>query len=406
MSSANPAGSITNSDLKLAGTIAQHDVLMHHVDCRERTIHTLTDNTPALALPKRGLYYYHWCAGVPTAPASHPSAPLPLPAAPGAPEGQLQWDGRRLFPAVASLRPSPTHPFSSALSPERSLATMPLEARHVFCTDLRASQEAARAGTTSIYSDRRDKSWDLWARFCLSLSQDPTLRDIPDPVHLLQVFATRVRDGRLAPSGRPVGHGTVSSALRNVGQTMAYMGAPDPRLDSHGSIDIRLHHQLRHYRKADPPPRRVQPIPLLIIKHLVQMVQEDPIATESRKAIRDLVILAFYFLMRPGEYCTSSGEDSSHPFHTDELELWRGASRFDLANATDHELQTATFCMLIFSDQKNSNRGEKVGHATSGDNIFCPVRALARRLIHLRRNQAPPHTAIHCYHEQFRGRQL
>jgi hypothetical protein len=136
------------------------------------------------------------------------------------------------------------------------------------------------------------------------------------------------------------------------------------------------------------------------------MVQEDPIATESRKAIRDLVILAFYFLMRPGEYCTSSGEDSSHPFHTDELELWRGASRFDLANATDHELQTATFCMLIFSDQKNSNRGKKVGHATSGDNIFCPVRALARRLIHLRQNQAPPHTAIHCYYEQFRGRQM
>jgi hypothetical protein len=187
---------------------------------------------------------------------------------------------------------------------------------------------------------------------------------------------------------------------------MAYMGTPDPHLDSHGSIDIQLHHQLRHYRKADPAPRRVQPIPLQIIKHLVQMVQLDPIASESRKAIRDLVILTFYFLMQPGKYCTSAGKDSSHPFHTDKIELWRGPSRFDLANATDHELQTATFCMLIFSDQKNSNQGEKVGHATSGDNIFFPVRALVRRLIHLRRNQAPPHTAILCYHEQFRGRQL
>ena len=184
------------------------------------------------------------------------------------------------------------------------------------------------------------------------------------------------------------------------------MGSKDPRLDSHGSIDLRLQHQLRHYAKTDPPPRRVQPIPIAVLKHLIQLVTRDPLATESRKAIMDLIILAFYFLMHPGEYCTSSGEDSSHPFHLDELELWRGPRLFDLTLATDHELHTATFCMLQFSDQKNSNRGEKVGHATSGDHIFCPVRALARRVIHLRRNAAPPHTPIHCYYEQFRGRQL
>jgi hypothetical protein len=54
VSSNNPTGSLTNSDLELAGTIAQHDVLVHHVDCRERTIHTLTDNTPALAWQQKG----------------------------------------------------------------------------------------------------------------------------------------------------------------------------------------------------------------------------------------------------------------------------------------------------------------------------------------------------------------
>jgi hypothetical protein len=54
VSSSNPAGSVTNSDLELAGTIAHHDVLVHHVDCRERTVHTLTDNTPALAWQSKG----------------------------------------------------------------------------------------------------------------------------------------------------------------------------------------------------------------------------------------------------------------------------------------------------------------------------------------------------------------
>lgn len=50
----NPAGTLTNSDLELAGTIAQHDVMAHTVDIRERTIATLTDNTPALYRQRKG----------------------------------------------------------------------------------------------------------------------------------------------------------------------------------------------------------------------------------------------------------------------------------------------------------------------------------------------------------------
>ena len=45
----NPQGTVTNSDLELAGTIAHHDVLVHQTDVRERTIHTLCDNTPTVA---------------------------------------------------------------------------------------------------------------------------------------------------------------------------------------------------------------------------------------------------------------------------------------------------------------------------------------------------------------------
>ena len=45
----NSSGTITHSDLALAGTIMHHDVANHAVDLRECTISTLTDNTPALA---------------------------------------------------------------------------------------------------------------------------------------------------------------------------------------------------------------------------------------------------------------------------------------------------------------------------------------------------------------------
>ena len=51
---ANPAGTITNLDLELAGTIAQHNVIAQVFPLAEQTIGTLTDNTPALAWQTKG----------------------------------------------------------------------------------------------------------------------------------------------------------------------------------------------------------------------------------------------------------------------------------------------------------------------------------------------------------------
>ena len=47
VSTTNPHGRITNSDLELAGQIAHLDVLSQNSDCRERTISILTDNISA-----------------------------------------------------------------------------------------------------------------------------------------------------------------------------------------------------------------------------------------------------------------------------------------------------------------------------------------------------------------------
>jgi hypothetical protein len=54
VSEKNPTGTITNSDLELAGAIAHNDVLVHEVDARERTVATLCDNTPATAWQRKG----------------------------------------------------------------------------------------------------------------------------------------------------------------------------------------------------------------------------------------------------------------------------------------------------------------------------------------------------------------
>ena len=54
VSTTNPHGRITNSDLELAGQIAHLDVLNQHNDCRERTVSTLTDNISARSWQRKG----------------------------------------------------------------------------------------------------------------------------------------------------------------------------------------------------------------------------------------------------------------------------------------------------------------------------------------------------------------
>ena len=50
----NPKGSIANSDLELAGSIAHNDVLAQAADAREKTTHNSYDNIAAVFWQRKG----------------------------------------------------------------------------------------------------------------------------------------------------------------------------------------------------------------------------------------------------------------------------------------------------------------------------------------------------------------
>jgi hypothetical protein len=54
VSSSNRSGDITNSDLELAGSVAQHDVIAQHFDTRGHTLHNFHDNTAAVWWQRKG----------------------------------------------------------------------------------------------------------------------------------------------------------------------------------------------------------------------------------------------------------------------------------------------------------------------------------------------------------------
>jgi hypothetical protein len=122
------------------------------------------------------------------------------------------------------------------------------------------------AGNTSAQSS----TWRLWESFCSNLQQDPYLQSIRDPVPLLQLFARQYRTGEVAPKQRKVSAKTVGKAIRAVGQTLATLGCPDPRLTVKGTLDLRITRQLAAYAKDDPPPQRVKPVPISILRQAVE----------------------------------------------------------------------------------------------------------------------------------------
>ena len=101
-----------------------------------------------------------------------------------------------------------------------------------------------------------------------------------------------------------------------------------------------------------------------------------------------MIIIAFFYLLRPGEY-TSSPSDTQ-PFDYKSVQLFCGGRRFDLTTASHAEILTATFASLTFELQKNGVRGEVIGQGLSGHPDVCQVKALARRVIHVRQFYAPP----------------
>jgi hypothetical protein len=202
----------------------------------------------------------------------------------------------------------------------------------------------------------------------------------------LQVFAFRYRHGLINPTRRTVRSRTVEGAVRSVGQTLTSLGAPDPRLTPQGTVDFRLKRMLASYARTDNPPSRVKPIPVPILRHV--MAQAHLAGTPAALACADMMCLAFFFLLRPGEY--TGTVTSSQPFQLQDVRFFLGTLSLSSSTATAPQLLSATFVTLEFTTQKSGVRGEVVGLGRSGDPHFCPVLAAARRVLHLRVAQAPP----------------
>ena len=164
----------------------------------------------------------------------------------------------------------------------------------------------------------------------------------------------------------------------------------DPRYGVSGKLHVVLRQQYRAYSKDDPPPERVKPIPLQLLRHTVNCLQCDGLS----RAMADLLVIGMFFLLRPGEYCYNKDGDN-FPFRMQDVS-------FDIAGVQTNatviplpSLDTAALVLMRFTNQKNGIRDEDIFHGPTTDPLICPRKAVARRIKHLRANDAPPDTPLH-----------
>jgi hypothetical protein len=169
------------------------------------------------------------------------------------------------------------------------------------------------------------------------------------------------------------------------------MGAPNPRLDSAGHVVPPLQQLQRSWKSSDPSPVRVKPVPLALARHAVNT--QDP-SDPLQSAIRDLLLIGYFYLLRPGEH-TYSGP-GGHPFRLCDTSFeLPNAAAINGSSIDDASLGLAVRVNLNFTTQKNGEQNESITHGDTGDPLLSPVQAVRRRVQHLRRHHASPLTPLY-----------
>ena len=161
--------------------------------------------------------------------------------------------------------------------------------------------------------------------------------------------------------------------------------------------------------KTDPPTRKMLPVESDVPEFMASLGRL-PLATELDKAIGDLGIIAFYYLLRVGEYtCKGNRNETKQTvqFKFEDISFFKRNLNGDLRclprNAPDGLIATADGATLKLDNQKNGWKGACIFQEANGDPYYCPVRAVGRRYLHLRKHTTDPIEVISAYWETKSG---
>jgi hypothetical protein len=128
--------------------------------------------------------------------------------------------------------------------------------------------------------------------------------------------------------------------------------------------------------------------------------------TAHTKAVGDLALIAFYYLLRIGEYTVKGKHNNTKQtvqFKLEDVTFFKrtrsGQLRCLPKTAPYQLVLSADSATLKLDNQKNGWKGVCVHQETNGETMYCPIKALGRRVIHLREQGAPPTSFLSTFYQ-------
>ncbi len=168
-------------------------------------------------------------------------------------------------------------------------------------------------------------------------------------------------------------------------------------------ILTRLQQTLDGWRHKDPLTSKNLPAKSVVPKFLVNESGHH-LATTLDHAVADLTTIAFYYLLRIGEYTVKGTQNKTKgtvQFKMEDVTFFKKDKRGRIMclsrNAPLADILSADGATLKLDNQKNGHKGVCVYQQTTGDPIHCPVCALGRQYQHHWENKATNKTFICAY---------
>jgi hypothetical protein len=203
---------------------------------------------------------------------------------------------------------------------------------------------------------------------------DPNLQSttFEQRIHSLTGFAQRVRTGYYG-QGQQVQAATVTGAITAIGQTISLAIEHNPtKFIGSDKFLPALQVMIDGFAKEDPPTHKMLPVESDVPELLVEMGYSKS-GTAHTRAVGDLSLIAFYYLLRIGEYTVKGKRNNTKQtvqFKLEDVTFYkrmRNELRCLPKNAPAHLILSADSTTLKLDNQKNGWKRVERGVCASGN---------------------------------------
>jgi hypothetical protein len=205
---------------------------------------------------------------------------------------------------------------------------------------------------------KKSCAWSRYNEYLLSIgcNQDPFLESFSQAHchRILAAFAHAVQEGLFSSKRHPtLKSDSLHATLDCVAQTFKLADKPDLRLDGEHKLAFILQCQLRSYSNTDPPATPQAAMTGSILREFYKLST----SSSSDKALCELFIGAFFFVMRSCEYIKVTGYRKTKLLKICNIHFFTGTSCLDHSNSLLHLADCVT---ITFELQKKDAKNDMI----------------------------------------------